>query len=368
MEQSWFEMPEIRRRTLANAVWIPLRCIDQMEETGEIGHMGYRGEFIGVGSVAIPLGQKAAAEMLGWSDVGISHDHRGYVQDGRYVPADVFEDRDVIGIHLVLAQRGNALESSEWHLHQDFVTTLGLKREQDVWVRPEEDYVPVARLFKKPDGSPRLIEVKASHLRDYLCARGMALYVTSYRSRVAILEDTSHIEWPENPYRVNDGMDHWEGRISEIVPGGMPYGSTTAVFHVARTDVDPEEDVPSFDFPQDDVVKSESWTVEHEGEKLYRIEGELWRSEWVDPAFSSPLVRRDEIPLDLLKFQVSSYSGLDRIDLGVYVTTTRRFQNHMATGHQQNWDGSLTFEKVKKYLPHFKSAIQVPIYVIGIDV
>ncbi len=31
------------------------------------------------------------------------------------------------------------------------------------------------------------------------------------------------------------------------------------------------------------------------------------------------------------------------------------------------WEGSLSFEKVTKYLPHFKSAIQVPIYVIGID-
>lgn len=30
-------------------------------------------------------------------------------------------------------------------------------------------------------------------------------------------------------------------------------------------------------------------------------------------------------------------------------------------------DGSLNFEKVVRYLPHFKSAIQVPIYVIGID-
>lgn len=29
---------------------------------------------------------------------------------------------------------------------------------------------------------------------------------------------------------------------------------------------------------------------------------------------------------------------------------------------------SLTFEKVKKYLPQFKSAIQVPIYVLGIDI
>jgi len=74
------------------------------------------------------------------------------------------------------------------------------------------------------------------------------------------------------------------------------------------------------------------------------------------------------IGIDLLKFQVSSYSGLDQIDVGIYVTTTRRFQRHMATQHQQKWEGSLTFEKVKKYLPQFKSAIQVPIYVLGIDV
>ncbi len=32
------------------------------------------------------------------------------------------------------------------------------------------------------------------------------------------------------------------------------------------------------------------------------------------------------IDIDLLKFQVSSYSALDRIDVGVYVVTTRRFQ------------------------------------------
>lgn len=30
--------------------------------------------------------------------------------------------------------------------------------------------------------------------------------------------------------------------------------------------------------------------------------------------------------IDLLKFQVSSYSGLDQIDVGVYVATTKKFQ------------------------------------------
>ncbi|HEY78297.1 MAG TPA: restriction endonuclease [Dehalococcoidia bacterium] len=73
------------------------------------------------------------------------------------------------------------------------------------------------------------------------------------------------------------------------------------------------------------------------------------------------------IGIDLLKFQVASYSGLDKIDLGVYVVTTMNFQKQMKQRYSQNWEGSLTFEKVIKYLPHFKSAIQVPIYVIGID-
>jgi len=71
--------------------------------------------------------------------------------------------------------------------------------------------------------------------------------------------------------------------------------------------------------------------------------------------------------IDLLKFQVASYSGLDKIDVGVYVVTTHDFQTKMKQQYKQNWEGSLNFEKVVKYLPHFKSAIQLPIYVLGID-
>ncbi len=74
------------------------------------------------------------------------------------------------------------------------------------------------------------------------------------------------------------------------------------------------------------------------------------------------------IGIDLLKFQVASYSALDKLDVGIYVTTTRHFQKHMREEHDQNWEGSLPFEKVQTYLPKFKSAIQVPLYVLGIDV
>ena len=71
--------------------------------------------------------------------------------------------------------------------------------------------------------------------------------------------------------------------------------------------------------------------------------------------------------IDLLKFQVSSYSGLDKIDVGVYVVTTISFQKVMKREYGKNWEGSLRYEKVVRYLPHFKSAIQLPIYVLGID-
>ena len=73
------------------------------------------------------------------------------------------------------------------------------------------------------------------------------------------------------------------------------------------------------------------------------------------------------VGIDLLKFQVASYSNLDSIDFGVYITTTQAFQKHLISKGLK-WNGSLTYEKVIKYLPHIRSAIQVPIYVIGIDI
>jgi Restriction endonuclease BglII len=70
--------------------------------------------------------------------------------------------------------------------------------------------------------------------------------------------------------------------------------------------------------------------------------------------------------IDLLKFQVSSYSALDKIDVGIYIATTGDFQRK-AKQFGQNWEDSLTFEKIIKYLLQFKIAIQVPIYVVGVD-
>lgn len=82
---------------------------------------------------------------------------------------------------------------------------------------------------------------------------------------------------------------------------------------------------------------------------------------------SSPTGGASFIGIDLLKFQVASHSSLNKIDAAVYIVTTSSFQHKMNQKYKQNWEGSLDFDKVVKYLPHFKSAIQVLIFVIGID-
>lgn len=116
MSQVWFEMAEIRRRKFASSAWIPLRAVQPICEEGERGHPGFKEEFFCAGSLAVPVDLNEKATKLGWSDVGISHEHRAYVDDGRYIPADVYEySRDEqIGFSLVLEQRLKGDEQRVW--------------------------------------------------------------------------------------------------------------------------------------------------------------------------------------------------------------------------------------------------------------
>jgi hypothetical protein len=289
-EQKWFEMPEIRKRTLDTAVWIPLRACSETQ-TGQYGHEGYHSDFFGVGSLAMPIKARTEGEKLGWMDIGLIHDHFSYCERARYVPADMYDDRRIKNaVRLVIAQRGNSAEPMTWHLHQDFVVALGLKREGDVWVAIEEGYIEVARL-KTDEGKPRLLEVRAENLKDYLCARRFVLRIASYRKRMEVVEQSQEFNWPQ-PGGIPPSGDRWEGRVNQIHEGGAPYGSSMAVMHLIRKNLDFEEDVPTIDITDDVEVKT--FTKNAEGRKLYQIMGELWRNEWVEPAKTSPRIKHDD--------------------------------------------------------------------------
>lgn len=299
MDYSWFEMRDVRKRRLDAAVWIPLRACQLLQRSGTIGHLGYREEFFGAGSIAVPLTQRSAAEVLGWSDVGIGHDHCSYVEGGNYVTADTYHSHrgDLTGVALVLQQRGNGHDQQEWHLHQDLVIALELRREGDTWVAMNEGYTEAARLRRDSEGRPIFAEVRAEYLKDYLRAREMALYVNSYRSRVLVVPSEPLIEWKDSPPKEKARLDRWQGRAWDIHEGGlMAYGEEMAVFHSGRLDVDPVEDVPNLGPFGEGEFKNDSWTVRQRGTRLTRVEGEYWRSEWVEPADKSHRVRGDDVP------------------------------------------------------------------------
>ena len=112
VNQDWFEMADIRHRKLNSSVWIPLRAAQELEKCGRYGYEGYREEFFGIGTVAVPIDKKDAASKLGWEDIGISHTHSGFCDNDKYVIADVFESYDgkYLGTHLVLDQHFNSVE------------------------------------------------------------------------------------------------------------------------------------------------------------------------------------------------------------------------------------------------------------------
>jgi hypothetical protein len=73
-------------------------------------------------------------------------------------------------------------KSGDWIVHPDLVLGLRLIREGNEWLSPEDGYEKVIELVFSDDGRPARLSIRAEYLKDFLCARGMALYVTSYRS------------------------------------------------------------------------------------------------------------------------------------------------------------------------------------------
>jgi len=297
MNQAWFEMAEIRKRKFSKAVWIPLRSSMRRNTSVSYGYLGYREEYSGIKTFAIPTTKKDEALKYSWTTLMESNLCRGYVDDAHnYINADSYRTNsgNELGLQLVLDQYINGNEKRVWHLHQDLVITLRLMREKDIWVCSNEGYVEVARLFRDSTGEPEVLEVRAEFLFDYLCARNMGLYLSSYRSRKEVVQEISHVKGLEKPLSERAEHEIWEGRAVQIHEGGDLYGSSTAVFWAGRKDIDPQEDVPVFTEATEDQMDSDHWEVNSKGPKLFLVMGELWKDEWIDAGTLSTRVRKDE--------------------------------------------------------------------------
>lgn len=295
MNKDWVLQTRETRRFFANSTWVPLRASkDDEQGKAKVTQIGYISEFFGCGSVAFPPQHREVAEKLGWSDLGISHSAAPYAyKDGYYSPIDQYQynDKEPIGVELVFVHDQPVVGGTKWILNPDLVVALRLVKEDNNWVRPEEDFVVVAREVLDSEGKHQLIEIKREFLIDYLAARNLALRLSYYRQRVenvATLEGTEY-EGLESHQNDRDG-----GRFELLIRSlNDVYGGSWASLRVWRTDVDEDEDAPVLGPEKDDNTESEKSEGVRTGPNGVRIEGEFWKEEWIEHRGISLRVRGD---------------------------------------------------------------------------
>jgi hypothetical protein len=295
MNQDWILQAKETRRIFANATWVPLRASfnDEQSQAG-VTETGYVSEFFGCGSVAFPPEHREVAERLGWSQIGIGHSAKPYAyEDGYYSPIDQYQynDKEAIGVELVFEHELFVVGGRQWILNPDLVVALHLIKEGNNWVRPEEDFVVVAREVLDDEGNHRLIEIKREFLIDYLAARNLSLRLSYYRQRV---ENVATLEGSDYAHLENQ-KEQRDGGSFELLIRSLKdvYGGSWTSIRVWRTDVDPDEDAPVIGPESDGNTAVESSKGDRRGYEGVRVEGEFWRDEWIDHQAQSVRVRGD---------------------------------------------------------------------------
>lgn len=242
MNEDWILQKKETRRTFSRATWVPLRASFD-DSKGEAQEIGYVNEVFVCGSVAFPPEHRKIADRLSWSDIGIGCNVQPYAyEDGYYSSIEQYQynDKEPIGIHLVFEQPLPVVGGRLWILNPDLVVALRLIKEGTNWVRPEENFVVVAREVLDEKGEHRLIEIKREFLLDYLAARNLSLRISSYRQRV---ENVTSLEGSEYT-NLTDLKEERDGGRFELLIRSLEdvYGGSWASFMVWRTDVDEDED------------------------------------------------------------------------------------------------------------------------------
>lgn len=322
MSEEWILQTKETRRVFSNAAWVPLRASVESKKD-DVKAAGHVSEYFGCGSVAFPPEHRQLVEKrLGWRDLGIGHTVLPYAyEDGYYASIDQYQynDKEPIGVNLVYEHPQPVVGGKKWILSPDLVIALNLIKEGSNWIRPEENFVIVARETFSGDGEYSQIEIKREFLLDYLAARNLSLRIAYYRQRVEnvpVFEDSAYSNLqPYNEERDNGKFSLIVRKLDDV------FGGTWAMFRAWRTDVDEDEDAPVLGPENDSNTDHESSKGHRGGYTGVRVEGEFWREEWIDHQSKSLRVRGDPDP-NLPQFIVDTdgtrmkSNDLDNEDIG----------------------------------------------------
>lgn len=294
MTKDWILQTKETRRVFANSTWVPLRAICENEKD-DVRSVGYVSEFFGCNAIAFAPEHKEFATELSWSEIGISLEHRPYAYDsGHYSPVEEYEwnEKEPIGVHFIFDHPQPVIGGRKWIINPDLIIALRLVKENNSWVRPEEDFVEVIRESFDDEGNHIQIEIKREFLIDYLAARNLSLRLSYYRQRVENVETLKNSEYAGlESYQEERDQGQFELRVNSL---NDVYGGSWASFRVWRTDVDEEDDAPVMGQETNENTESESSQGFNYGYRGIRVEGEFWRDEWIDHQGISTRVRFDK--------------------------------------------------------------------------
>lgn len=293
MNKDWILQKKETRRIFSKSTWVPLRAMSN-DEHGNSQHIGYTSEYFGCGSVAFPPEHRDIAEKVSWSDIGIGCTVQPYAyEDGYYSSIEQYQwnDKEPIGIHLVLEHPQPVIGGRIWVLNLDLIVALRLIKDGNNWVRPEENFAVVAREVFDEKGEHQLIEIKREFLLDYLAARNLSLKLSYYRQRV---ENITSLETSEYHGLEDCQEERDNGRFKLLIRNlNDVYGGSWAMFRTWRTDVDEEEDAPIMGPETNENTDYESSKGNKDGYNGIRVESEFWRDEWIEHQGISNRVRGD---------------------------------------------------------------------------
>jgi hypothetical protein len=238
---------------------------------------------------------KDKLKKIDWQSVTRHWPDSAWADSERFIPPGCHNEDERLR-YPVIQRWFETGEPTQWDIFQELEVGLDLLRRGDKWILPDENDVEVARLERDKKGKPTELLFRAEHLRDYLCAKKATLLLTLFEFRNAIEPDFTDLKWNSDRMERNFAHGNWEGTRSAIHEGGEAYGSKTAILHMWRESVNPKDDVPVMPHPlEETAAKSESFTVEASGKKLFFLQGRIWLKYWIAPATLSPRIRGDKI-------------------------------------------------------------------------
>jgi len=286
LSKEWFELKDLRKRYFSKSTWVPVYGTNTIDETEAYPSVGYTSEILSIGAAVIFHKHRAESEKQDWHHFSLGESSAYLNEQNVYSNPDTFTDNSgsKIGFRLVLSQSMNSGHPLRVEIHQDFIFAYGLVEDGDKWLKPSAGYDEVIRVQRDDDAVIKFVEIRMEYLRDYLAARSAALRLYYYRERDAVIANRPEYGWNEPHYISDEQHDRCEVRITEIDKSGGMAGSTWAVFTARRTDIDPDEEIPDFSSNSDENTESESRHGKRETvNTAYRVQGELWRAEWIEP-------------------------------------------------------------------------------------